>query len=327
MKAGLRARRKPLLRPNRRYKDRLFRFLFREKEDLLALYNALNGSDYDDPESLEIYTMDDVIYMSMKNDIAFLFGNVLNLWEHQGSYNPNMPVRGLFYFARLYQKYVKEHGLDIYSSTLKCLPAPQYVVFYNGTREEPDRVELKLSDAFYPGLQGSGELGREPCLEVRAVMLNINLGKNRVLMEHCRRLKEYAEFVDRVRRYLAEDYRLPEAVDLAVESCIRDGILADVLSLYKREVVEMFLTEYNERDYLKLTRKEGYREGKADGKAEGKAECICILLGEVCDLPEEYKRRIMSEERMETLDLWLKAARRAESLEEFLKETHLELEP
>ena len=80
------------LRPNRCYKDRLFRFLFQNKRDLLDLYNAVNGSTYADAESLEIITLDDVIFMKMKNDLSFLIEDHLVLYEHQSTYSPNMPL-------------------------------------------------------------------------------------------------------------------------------------------------------------------------------------------------------------------------------------------
>lgn len=125
----------------RTHKDRLFRLVFRDKNDLLTLYNAINGSDYQNPEELEITTLENVIYMGTKNDVSFMIEDILNLWEHQSSFNPNMPIRGLFYFARLYRKYVEEHAVNLYSSRLKELPFPQYIVFYNGLKEEPDRTE------------------------------------------------------------------------------------------------------------------------------------------------------------------------------------------
>ena len=91
------------LRVNRRYKDRLFRFLFRNKRDLLELYNAVNGSAYTDPEDLEIITLEDVIFMKMKNDLSFMVYDQLNLYEHQSTFSPNMPLRGLLYFAQQYE--------------------------------------------------------------------------------------------------------------------------------------------------------------------------------------------------------------------------------
>ena len=55
---------------NRQYKDRLFKLIFKEKEDLLELYNAVNNTSYDNPEDIEVNTLEDVVYMGMKNDIS-----------------------------------------------------------------------------------------------------------------------------------------------------------------------------------------------------------------------------------------------------------------
>lgn len=66
------------------FEDCLFRIIFREKEGLLSLYNAMNGTCYTNAEGLEIYTIEDAVYMSMKNDSAFLFEDCLNLYEAQG---------------------------------------------------------------------------------------------------------------------------------------------------------------------------------------------------------------------------------------------------
>lgn len=107
------------MKVNRKYKDRLFRIVFREKEDLLDLYNAVNGSAYDNPEELEIMTIEDVIYVHMKNDVAFLLSDLLNLWEHQSTFNPNMPARGLSHFSQLYQQYIEKNGVNLYSSKQK----------------------------------------------------------------------------------------------------------------------------------------------------------------------------------------------------------------
>lgn len=93
------------MRVNREHKDRLFKFIFQEKKNLLELYNALNASSYNNPDDLEIVTLEDVIYMRMKNDISFILDYQLNLFEHQSSDNQNMPLRGFLYFARQYEKY------------------------------------------------------------------------------------------------------------------------------------------------------------------------------------------------------------------------------
>ena len=80
--------------------------VFQKKEDLLSLYNALNGSSYTDPDELEVNTLGNVLYLTRKNDISFLISGMMNLYEHQSTFNPNMPVRGLIYLCRLYEKYI-----------------------------------------------------------------------------------------------------------------------------------------------------------------------------------------------------------------------------
>ena len=132
---------------NRKYKDRLFRFLFKEKKDLLDLYNAVNDSSYDDPDDLEIVTMEDVIFLKMKNDLSFMVVNRLNLYEHQSTYSPNMPLRGLIYLARQYEGLIAKEQENLYGSKLVKIPTPEFVIFYNGTKAQPDQMELFLSDA------------------------------------------------------------------------------------------------------------------------------------------------------------------------------------
>ena len=136
------------IRGNRKHKDSLFRKVFRKKRDLLDLYNALNGTCYENEDDLEITTLDSALYMAIKNDVSCIVGYTMNLYEHQSSYNPNMPLRGLIYFAQLYNIYTEKRKLNLFSSTLQRIPTPQYVVFYNGLQAEPDRQVLKLSDAF-----------------------------------------------------------------------------------------------------------------------------------------------------------------------------------
>ena len=250
------------LRVNRKYKDRLFRFLFKEKKDLLDLYNAVNDSDYDDPDALEIVTMEDVIFLKMKNDLSFMVVNRLNLYEHQSTYSPNMPLRGLIYLARQYEGMIAKAQENIYGSKLVKIPTPEFVIFYNGTMEQPDHTELCLSDAFTDG-RGSG------CLECKSQMLNINRGHNQELMERCRRLWEYAEFVAEVNDNLDKGYSLKRAITVAMNSCIERGVLMDVLLKNKAEVMDMLLTEYDEKKHMKAIRKEGYEDGLEEGLQKG----------------------------------------------------------
>ena len=237
----------------RSYKDSLFRMVFREKGELLSLYNAINGTDYDDPEELIVTTIEDVLYMGRKNDVSFLIDDVMNLYEHQSSWNPNMPLRGLLYISMLYQGFIEQNHLDIYSSTLLKLPVPKYVVFYNGAGGEPDQQELRLSESFIKQDEGS-------CLECKALILNINYGQNQELMKACRKLYEYSYFVGRVREYLNEGLTLNAAIDSGIQECIRSDILKPFLLKHRGEVKQVILTEYNEELHAKTLIEEGRRE-------------------------------------------------------------------
>lgn len=96
---------------NRNYKDTVFRMLFSNRKNLLSLYNAVNQRDYKNPDDLEIVTLENAIYMGMKNDLAFIIDTNLYLYEHQSTYNPNIPLRDLFYISNEYQKLVDKKSL------------------------------------------------------------------------------------------------------------------------------------------------------------------------------------------------------------------------
>ena len=131
-----------VLSVNREHKDTVFRMIYRDREELLILYNALNGTDYEDPEQLTVTTLENAIYFGMKNDVSFLLDSRMMLYEHQSTWNPNIPLRDLFYIARLLEKYVNERGNSLYSSALIRLPEPRFVVFYNGLRNVADDFSL-----------------------------------------------------------------------------------------------------------------------------------------------------------------------------------------
>lgn len=179
------------LTTHRNYKDTVFRMLFSDRKNLLSLYNAVSGAHYEDPEMLEIVTLENAIYMGMKNDLAFIIDTDLFLYEHQSTYNPNMPLRDLFYISSEYQKLVDKKSL--YSSVLQKIPAPQFIVFYNGTEKEKDSWVNHLSEAFQ-------NLSGNPKLELEVLTININEGHNPELMEQCQTLKEYAQYVNCVRK-------------------------------------------------------------------------------------------------------------------------------
>ena len=245
--------------PNREYKDTIFRWIFSIIENLLSLYNAVTGKNYQNPEDLDIVTLENAIYMGMKNDLAFIIDTDLFLYEHQSTYNPNMPLRDLFYISSEYQKLVDKKSL--YSSILQKIPAPQFIVFYNGTEKRKDSWVNHLSEAF-ENLPGN------PKLELEVLTININEGHNEELMEHCQTLKEYAKYVNCVRKY-ARELELNEAVKLAVDECIRNNILSEFLRANKSEVISMSIFEYDKEEEERKLRKAEYEAGVADGFNNG----------------------------------------------------------
>ena len=226
------------LKANRNYKDTVFRMLFSDRKNLLSLYNAVNGTSYKNPEELEIVTLENAIYMGMKNDLAFIIATNLFLYEHQSTYNPTMPLRDLFYISSEYQKLVDHKSL--YSSVLQKISAPNFIVFYNGTEKKEDRWENALSDAYETP-------DKEPRLELKVLTLNMNEGHNKELMEQCQTLREYAKYVALVRKYKKE-MKLDAAVKCAVDECIQSGILAEFLKKNRAEVIAVSIFEYDKEE-------------------------------------------------------------------------------
>lgn len=281
---------------NRKYKDTVFRMLFSDKENLLSLYNAINRTAYKDSEELEIVTLKSAVYMGMKNDLAFIIDMNLFLYEHQSTYNPNIPLRDLFYISAEYQKLVNRKSL--YSSALQKVPAPYFIVFYNGTEKEDEYWENSLSEA-YENLTG------EPRLELKVITLNINDGHNEELMEQCQVLREYAQYVARVRKYTKE-MELDAAVERAVDECIREGILEDFLQENKAEVIAMSIFEYNKDEEEKKLRKAEFEAGYDSGfeaGTENKAKDTARMLAEEGDSIEKIAKVLRIKE--EVVRKWL----------------------
>ena len=305
-----------VLSVNREHKDTVFRMIYRDREELLILYNALNGTDYEDPEQLTVTTLENAIYFGMKNDVSFLLDSRMMLYEHQSTWNPNIPLRDLFYIARLLEKYVNERGSSLYSSALIRLPEPRFVVFYNGLRNVEDDFILKLSDS-YKRTEG------DPALELKVRVLNINPGSNPELMKKCRTLREYSEFVARVRKCVKEEASLADAVERAVTECIREGILEGFLRSQRSEVVAMSILEYDREEEMKKLRNAEYENGRMEGKAEGKAEALLLILGLRGDVPAWLKARIRGKTDPALLESWLMAAADTKTISGFLDKTGL----
>lgn len=244
---------------NRKFKDTVFRMLFSDKEALLSLYNAVNNSHYTDSGALEIVTLENAIYMGMKNDLAFILDMNLYLYEHQSTMNPNIPLRDLFYIAAEYQKLVDKKSL--YSSALQKIPNPHFIVFYNGSTPIDDCYTSRLSDAFY-------HVTDNPSLELIVTTFNVNAGHNTELMSHCQILKEYSIYVAKVRSF-AEQMPLDDAVQKAVTECIQENILADFLRKNQAEVIAMSIFEYDKVEEEKKLRKAEFDAGVEQGLKQG----------------------------------------------------------
>ena len=279
---------------NRKHKDRLFCSVFKEKKELLSLYNAVNGTNYTDEEELTVTTLDNAIYMTMKNDVSFLIYGILNLYEHQSTWNPNMPLRDFLYVANQLKSMIEEHGWDIYGSKLIRIPTPQAVVFYNGKADQPERQVLKLSDAFE-------NKDKQGCMEFECLVLNINYGKNKELMERCNQLRGYAILIDRIRRYTLSGSSLEQAVDRAIEECIQENILEGFLRQQRSEVKDLILSEYDEQKHIENEKRWSWEDGKAEGVKLGKAEGVKLGKAEGVKLANRLIELLLSDERQEEL--------------------------
>ena len=264
----------PELKPRRDAKSRMFIMIFRDKKRLLNLYNVMSGRSYTDPEQLTITTLENAIYMSMKNDVSFLIGMRLSLYEHQSTFNPNMPIRFFFYLADVYSGLLKDSNL--YGTKRVMIPPPKFIVFYNGVDEHPDHEVFKLSDSYI--------VQDEPIsLEMIVEVFNINKGHNRELMVACKDLADYAEYTYRVRKYAKEMF-IEDAVERTIIECIQEDILKDFLSQNKAEAKKMSIYEYNEEEHMRMERKDAYEDGVADGFVTGREEGLVAGREELFEL-------------------------------------------
>ena len=242
---------------NKKYKDRLFCLLFGNeeyKDNILSLYNALCHTSYTNVEDIQIYTIDDVIYIKMKNDVSILLDSFLYLWEQQSTFNPNMPIRGFMYFGKMYDRYITENSFNIYGKTIIKLPTPRYTVLYNGMDEQPSFMQLRLSDSFI-NPDSSGDF------EWTASMVNLNDGKNEDLLNNCRPLKDYMTLINEIRKN-SKTMNFENAVDAAVTYCIEHDVLRTFLLKHRGEVKDVCITEYDEKTFVDGIRAEGRAEGR-----------------------------------------------------------------
>lgn len=220
-------------RPNNRT-EQLFRMIFREPEALLGLYNALNGTEYSQAEDLDIGTTEHSVYMNVKEDASFFLSTCLTLYEQPAICSPNIPLCSLMFVTDMYWLASRDKWLD--SPRRILIPVPCFVVLYNGTEPMPERSYMKLSDLYERSVEPQG-------LELKVLVLNVNAGCNQELMNRCRLLKDYSLYVAKVREY-CRTMAPKEAVELAVNTCIEEGILAEFLEKHKKEAIAVCIAEY-----------------------------------------------------------------------------------
>ncbi len=279
---------------NSKYKDSLFRKVFgaedkRSARWRLELYNALSGKQHTNPEDLEITTLENVIFIKLKNDVSFLVDSQMNLWEHQSTLNPNMPLRGLIYFSVLYQKHLLNIDEVLFTTKLVPIPAPKYVVFYNGDDDTEDIRKLRLSDAFI-NFDSQGDF------EWTATMININKNHNANLHKNCKPLYDYSSFVNRIKTNIKSGMKNEAAIDEAIDWGIKQNLLDGLIKEQRAEVRMDLLTEFDQEQYDRIRRREG-AEQKAieDAKAflqeniapETIAKCVKLPLETVLELQKE----------------------------------------
>ena len=274
---------------NRKHKDRLFSFIFGRSENrrwTLDLYNAINGSSYEKSDDIEITTLEDVIYMGMKNDVSFILYENMNIYEHQSTINPNMPLRELMYVGKLYDKFIFSRRLNIYGRSRIVIPVPKLVVFYNG-RDYNECKVLNLYDLFQDPSQAD-----KSDISVRVKVININYGQNEFILRACRPLSEYSWFIEEIRRNRTET-NIETAIQFAMEAMPKEFEIREFLIHHRAEVMDMCLTEYNEAETMELFREEFIEEGIKQGVIR---TLFRLVSDGILSMSDAAKRADMSEE-------------------------------
>ena len=274
--------------------DSLFISIFgkdseRSKRWRLELYNALNSTNYTNPDALELNTLENVIFIKMHNDVSFLIDSQMTLYEHQRTPNKNMPLRGLFYFAQLYNKYLKNIDEQITSSTLIKIPNPNYIVFYNGDTSRDEDYELRLSDAFMQ----EDKSGR---FEWTARVLNINKNFNLALQNKCKALYDYIQFTSRINENKKNGMTIEKAVNEAVDWAIEENLLEGFIKEQKAEVIMNLLTEYDEEASIRGWRKDGRNEQIIEDAKNFYANGVSVdIIAKSLHMTEDQVREIVKE--------------------------------
>ena len=248
----------------RNYKDTVFVTVFQDKKRLIELFNAIFDEDYDENAEISIVTIKDVLFRTLKNDVAFVLGGrFVILVEHQSTINGNLPLRDLLYISTVLKRMVDSKQL--YREKTVKIPRPEFVVLYNGQDDFPEYQELRLSDAY---------LGDKPPAEKDALQLivkvyNINNEKHARILKKSETLRQYSRFVEIMRGYRHID-QLNNAVMVEVmERCKQENVLTDFFDQYGTELIEMLFKELTREEDLEISRLDGYDAGLRDGEKSG----------------------------------------------------------
>ncbi len=274
----------------RQYKDNVFCLLYRDKNNLLDLYNGLNDTNYTNVDDLTVTTLKGGIYMKYKNDASFVFGQDLYMFEQQSSRNPNMPLRFLHYLSDVYRQMY--NNSDLHRSTMLKIPVPHFVTFYNGKQPLEAESILRLSDMYEKNIDC-------PELELMVRVININTDNNAgnksrtfnsnindnsvsnsnihtyssEFLSKCETLKDYMIFVNKVRvKTDVEKIDIRTAVTEAVDECIAENVLSEFFRNHREEVITVSIYEYDEEGHLEIVKEEGRQLGIAEGKQLGLAQ-------------------------------------------------------
>ena len=269
---------------SRNYKDSVFVDLFAHdetaKENFISLYNALHGTNLDAKTTeVQPVMIEQVLYMKFYNDIAMLVdGKIVVLIEHQSTINENMPFRMLEYIARIYEKITDPKKK--FGKSLMKLPMPEFYVFYNGKEDFPSETVMKLSDAFMDfdeNLLENSELRNKienqifP-LEISVKVININVDKENPILQRCKVLKEYSEFIEQVRFNI--ECKIPDPFTNAIKQSSKNGFLSDYLQRKSTEVQNMLLMEYDYATDIEVQREEAFEKGVSQGIQQGISQGI-----------------------------------------------------
>ncbi len=263
----------PLKQNLREYKDRFFKYLFgneKYKQFTLDLYNALNETNYTDPEAIMFNTLEEVLFIHMRNDVSFMIRNEVNLWEQQSADNGNIPLRQLLYYTELIQRDLRKKGRNpLHTSRRYKIPFPRFYAFYNGTAKKAEEEYLYLKDSFE-----DTDKNKEPSVSVSVKCININTeGGSHILLEACRPLMEYSSLMEQIRDR-KDMIGLDEAITETLKQVPESYVIHDAVMAALEEIRDMLLAEFDEEQYRREVAEEGYEEGFEKGLEKGRSEGI-----------------------------------------------------